>query len=74
MAGGHLTAHFDHLLSNQNKSSDPYKYAAEAYKEESYVWGIFRAKETREIAVLCSLGPIALHGGAILLYFACSNP
>jgi hypothetical protein len=74
MAGGHLTAHFDHLLSNQNKSSDTYKYAAEAYKEQSYVWGIFRAKETLEIAVPYSLGPIALYVGAILLYFACNDP
>jgi len=48
-----------------------YHYAANAYKKQRYVWGVFGSKETAEIAFRYTLGPLALYGGAILLYFAC---
>ena len=46
------------------------KDAQQSHSAQTNVWGIFRTKETLEITVGLSLGPIALNGGSILFYFA----
>ena len=66
----YLAAHFNDLGSNEDKGNHAHGNAAKADKKESYVWGIFRTKETLELGLRYSLGPIALYGGAIMLYFA----
>src|SRR5260370_28449125 len=56
------------------ESSDSSDYAQDSDEHESYVWGIFRSRETLEIALRFTLGPVALYGGAFLFYYACNHP
>lgn len=63
---GHIVG----LRLNLFKCAESDTYPTKADKEKGYVWGIFRTKETLEITLRFSLGPVALYGGAILFYFA----
>ena len=65
-----LTAHLNNLAIDYNKGTRRCDYTKKTNNAQSYIWGIFRTKETLEIALRFSLGPIALYGGAVIFYFA----
>jgi hypothetical protein len=64
-----VLSNFD-LALNLSDGKDSNANATYADNHQSYVWGIFWYKETLEIALKFTLGPLALYGGCILLYCA----
>jgi hypothetical protein len=63
------------LFVDRNKGENSSDNTTKANKKQTYVWGIFGTLEATEIVLRLILGPLALYGGAFLLYFAgSSNP
>jgi IS1 family transposase len=56
------------------ESAEGYKNTRQSYRKQSYIWGVFGTKETLEIAIRFSFGPIAFWGGCILFYRARNRP
>jgi len=73
MTGLYLSLGSRRLTLQFKKRAERNADAHNPNSKEGYIWGIFRTKETAEIALRFSLGPIALYGGAILFYFACRH-
>lgn len=70
VAGGDLTPHFSNLGFDLSQSQYSGYDAEKSNESESYIWGVFSSKESAEIAFRYTLGPLALYGGAFLLYYA----
>jgi hypothetical protein len=62
------------LALNFLEGANSREYTSNPDQNKGYVWGIFRTKETLEVAIRYTFGPLALYGGAFLLYFTCDHP
>ena len=68
-----LALHQLGLLVDSQEGKNGSNDAAQSDKKQTYVWGVFRTKETAELAFRYILGPFALYGGSFLLYYACNR-
>jgi len=62
------------LQSNSPQGKDGSDNPKQPNEKQTYIWGVFRTKETLEVALRYTFGPLALYGGAFLLYFTCDYP
>jgi len=68
-----LKLHLSGLPINAYQRECRSSNAAQPNEEKAYIWKIFRTAESLEITLRLTLGPIALYGGAFLLYHACGR-
>ena len=74
MAGSHLIFSGFRLPLKFAKGNNSDNDAAKPNEKQGYVWYVLRNKNTPDIAIRSSLGPIALYSGAAILYFTCDTP